>query len=257
MRSASWPAFCRILPSVLSDADAEVADGAITFAESVYEEVRNISAQQLAELCMAMAAHFAASNNRRHQSEPPAAAASEGDAARRRVARLLLRCLQVLPRMWATFKPDLMQRLWDALCPVLRLSRSLDTGPCAIAANSAPCWNCESSASRPDQAEHGHAAARGWPEVFLADAERQHGLDASRAGQAHCAGSMPGAGCDSGDAEIARGEKEEGHVQRVGRLQGCLVELCELPEWDASWWRAWTAPAMAARVSSRDDLPDN
>ena len=270
VRSSAWPSYCQALGSVLADADQEVAERAAAFAEQVYTEVRITCAQQLAELCMALA-HFTAACSERQQPEQPtpgqlersrstsgtaracnpslgrgAAAAADRDASmRRRVAALLMKCLRVLPRVWATFKPDLMQRLWHSVCPLLRLSQEqgLNMPHCSAVASrecssivaSKPCSSAPLSTPCQMQASRctilATAAADKQPQ---AESCQNKGTAATRhvAQRASCS-----------------------HGENRWKLLGPLVQLCALPEWDSDWWRGWTAPAMSARVICTALLP--
>lgn len=221
VNSPAWPSFCRSLETVLADPDPETSGAAVTFAESVFREVKGSKPHELADLCITVCAHIsseqcsmqqasgldagvsqtgrascsrsAGSCSMQGQRQSPQCPAEEVNcrtAVRTAVLRLLLQCLRALPRVWATFRDPMLQRLWDAVCPLLRLDICSSVRG-SLQQTDSNCRDCE-------QQSHARAA----------------GADAPSA----------------------------------GGLSGALLDICLTEGWRGDWWAAWIASARPARV---------
>jgi hypothetical protein len=178
------------------------------------------------------------------------AAAFHG-AQRERLARLLLQSLEGLPRVWVCFKPHLVQRLWDVVCPLLKLSHGSSFYQCrasrtvhALAA--VPALDAALGGSHA-----GPVSARDATSPTSSDTTSRHGSNQHGTEDQACPQTGPDCGIPSCTSHHGLcGPSAGGHDACLSRsLCGPLVELCSLPDWSADWWTAWTAPAMAARVT--------
>ena len=59
VNSPAWPTFCQSLTALLADLDVEVSNAAVDLADKVFREVRHSKPQELADLCLSLAAHVA------------------------------------------------------------------------------------------------------------------------------------------------------------------------------------------------------
>ncbi len=249
VNSPAWPAFCSNLSTLLADSDAEVSSAAVAFAEKVFREVRGSKPLELADLCLALAGHVASTpapcDERGTILESTSAGASTtqpctytaqetGDTASDRAAvraaavKLLLRCLQALPRVWATFRDPLLQQLWDAVCPLLKLH-----------VHSSP----DSSMQQPDHSGRIVEQQRMRHSAAASSGDQRRPGDGPSLGDADCR--------DFGGSVNAAKEQRLGapRLEGSGELCGPLVELCSAEGWSGDWWKVWTAPARPARVS--------
>lgn len=256
VNSPGWPAFCRSLSAVLADSDMEVSSAAAAFAEEVFKEVRCSKPLELADLCLALAAHIATDRHcdifapcdeagcllestlagagmQACTLRTQAAGNNAGDRAAVRAAavKLLLRCLQALPRVWATFRDPLLQQLWDAVCPLLK--RGL----------------CSSASSAVQQPDHTGSIVQQQTMDHSAAADLAHSSDGPSLSDAGCRGLPPSEGCVSGAQQQRPGlETDAPRLDASWHLCGPLLEMCAAEGWSGDWWKAWTAPARAARV---------
>ncbi|CAL8470761.1 g10303 [Coccomyxa elongata] len=148
----------------------------------------------------------------------------ERAAVRAAAVNLLLRCMQALPRMWATFRDPQLVQLWDALCPLLKLEL------------------CSPASSFVQQLSNGENAIA------------QHRMHLAAASPADCSGGPPISNEYHGPcAGVAVAQQRLAVTGAVAvphpdwQLCGPLVEMCSAVGWSGDWWKAWTAPARPAR----------
>jgi hypothetical protein len=245
LNSPAWQPFCAVLPSLLADACTETAAAAASFAGCVFREVKRSSPQQLAQLCTAIAASVtidnactasapaqhagrslhAGSSAAKHASSSAADTAGLDRAATQAaVLKLLVAVLEALPKVWASFRPPLLQQLWDAVCPLLYVKAGV---------------NRASSAEPTAAVVHAHAQQ--------AEAGCQLTSDAA-VGTRDRAVYEP-----NGKAQAASGSGlAQAFQHRSGAVSSCtarpLAALYRADEGCGHWWRMWTAPAASAKV---------
>ncbi|BDA45655.1 hypothetical protein COCOBI_07-4420 [Coccomyxa sp. Obi] len=157
---------------------------------------------------------------------------SERAAVRAAAVTLLLRCLQALPRMWATFRDPQLQQLWDVLCPLLKLE------VCNPASGSAQQLSCGEDAIV-QQRMHLAAASASCP------ADCSDGASIGDGGHTEMHG--PGAGVAVAQQQMLGVTGTVAVPHPDGQMCGPLVEMCSAEGWSGDWWKAWTAPARPAR----------
>ena len=170
------------------------------------------------------------------------------------LTRLLLRSLQALPKVWASLRPPLMQQLWDAICPLLRLPGSsppqqlapADQGQLEARATQRTCSAEGITDSRSSLLDLSPASAAGTASTetaSLGDAALPAQRSGSEApGPGPC---MPPALGAPGPADCRVADTDEDHSPAAGPL----AELCAAEENLGAWWRTWTAPAASCKVS--------
>lgn len=252
LSSSAWQPFCSVLPSLLSDACPETAMSAATFAGSVFREVKRSSPQQLAQLCIALAASVTCPDDACTASVPAwqpgkgshagadaaVHATSSADtaglyraAAHAAVLKLLVSVLEALPKVWASFRAPLLQQLWDALCPLLRTE-----------AGSRSTFSAEpTAASRPAHANE--------PEMGCQHTRKPAGTSStcSAVQLDHPSGKAQSAS-GSGQTQVSQHRSSAG----AGYAAHPLAALCHADAGFGRWWRMWTAPAASAKVLTMD-----
>ena len=246
LSSPAWQPFCTVLPSLLSDACTETAAAAASFARSIFREVKMSSPQQLAQLCIALAASVTcvdnactacnpsclpgrsshvASDAALHASSSVDTASLDRAALQAAVMKLLAAALEALPKVWASFRPPLLQQLWDTVCALLRSEAGSHSAPSAepIAAE-APAHAKQAEAV----CGHLRGAAAGTKAAVQLP---QPGRKAQTA-------------CSSGRAQACQHRGSAG----ASSASQPLAALCHADEGNGRWWRLWTAPAASAKV---------
>ena len=145
--------------------------------------------------------------------------------ARAAQLRLLVRCLEALPKLWVCLKAPLMQSLWKSLAPLLFIHPQYQHHGCQATDN--------------QQGACGQA--------------RQTCLDSVAGGTRPVRG-----GCKPGQPRVSgcasRPTPPAAPDIRLAALQGPLLELSlateATPQHVKSWWQAWTVPVFSTRVSS-------